>query len=268
MLYVVTACHNRKDITISLAETLIKQSYTDWRFLLIDDGSDDGTGDAIHQLLPDAIILRGDGNLWWGGALHLAYKWLLKNSTNGDAVFICNDDISFNEDFLSLGMKHLLSNENLIVVGNGYSKHNGKFLDGALLMNFSLDSSSLLPPGSTGNMSSTRTFFIKSEDMKRIGGFHPVLLPHYGSDYEYSIRAYKKGLTIRSYEDLNYIMDERTTGNKDRKDLTIKKLFSKKSQYNPVFRFTYFILTTPVHLIPLRFYSRLKRTIQRMRVNK
>ena len=34
------------------------------------------------------------------------------------------------------------------------------------------------------------------------GGFHPKLLPHYGSDYEYTIRASKNGYRIFSHPDV------------------------------------------------------------------
>lgn len=45
------------------------------------------------------------------------------------------------------------------------------------------------------NCLSTRGLFLRVKDFKKIGGFYPKLLPHYLSDYEFTIRAYKKSLT-------------------------------------------------------------------------
>ena len=263
MLYVVTACHNRKEITLKLVESLKQQIYKDWYFLLVDDGSEDGTEDAVKQSIDNCFVIRGDGKLWWGGALHKAYLWLMKNAAPEDIVLLCNDDITFEESFLMVAVQHVQETEKTLITGNGYSKYNSEFLDGALKVDFKKDDYSLLEPGSIGDMASTRALIMRISDMKRIGGFHPILLPHYGSDYEYTVRACRKGYKIQSFGDLNYEMDERATGNKSRRNLTLKKLFSKKSQYNPIYRVNYLLLTTPIKDLPKRIYSRAKRVLQK-----
>ncbi len=264
MLYVVTACHNRKAITLKLIDSLKQQVYRDWFFLLVDDGSDDGTEDAVKKSIDNCFVIRGDGNLWWGGALHKAYLWLMKHSSTEDIVLLCNDDITFEESFLKVAVQHILETEKTLITGNGYSKYDKKFLDGALKVDFPKDDYSLLEPGSVGDMASTRALIMRIADMREIGGFHPILLPHYGSDYEYTIRACRKGYRIQSFADLNYEMDERATGNKSRKDMTIKKLFSKKSQYNPIYRTSFLLLTTPAKDLPKRIFSRAKRALEKV----
>lgn len=96
-VFVVTACHNRKELTSQLANTLLMQTYKDVVFLLVDDGSTDGTAEAVKNIFNNTIVLQGDGNLWWGGAMHKAYKWLLDHIGNGvnddDVVFFTNDDM-------------------------------------------------------------------------------------------------------------------------------------------------------------------------------
>lgn len=255
MIYIVTAAHNRKEITISLVKSLQKQTYTEWRFLLVDDGSTDGTSDEVKKILPTSIILFGDGNLWWGGALQRANQWLVVNAADDDAVFFCNDDIFLPDDFLEKGIKGLEKFPSSMIIGNGYSVHDGTYLDGALQFFDSTGKHDLLQPGSIGNMSSTRALFLRMTDLKKIGGFRPALLPHYGSDYEYTIRASKLGIDVRSLENLNYQMDEKTTGNRGRKNIKINKIFSKKSQYNPIYKMTFIILTAPVKYWPKRIYK-------------
>lgn len=252
MLYVVTACHNRCNITVAFAEMLKKQTYRNWKLLLVDDGSTDKTVDRVTDILPDVIILHGNGNLWWGGALQKAYQWLKENAADNDCVLLCNDDISFPVDFLDIGCGHMDEKEHMFIIGNAYSVHSGDYLDGVFLSDPKTGRHKLLPPGSTGNKCSTRSLFMRVSDMKKVGGFHPILLPHYGSDYEYTMRAFRKGIVLSSYKDLSYQMDEKTTGNKGRKNITLKTLFSKKSQFNPFYKITYILLTTPLHYIPGR----------------
>ena len=47
--FVVTACHNRKELTSQLANTLLMQTYKDVVFLLVDDGSTDGTISILEE---------------------------------------------------------------------------------------------------------------------------------------------------------------------------------------------------------------------------
>ena len=79
MLYVLTAVHNRYAITEKFVKQLANQTFKDIKLVLVDDGCTDGTPQMVMSVLPDSVILEGDGNLWWGGALHKAYKWIMKN---------------------------------------------------------------------------------------------------------------------------------------------------------------------------------------------
>ena len=73
--WIIIPVHNRKDTTITCLRLLVEQGVTNWaRVLVVDDGSTDGTADAARGLVPDITILRGSGNLWWGGAMRLGME--------------------------------------------------------------------------------------------------------------------------------------------------------------------------------------------------
>ena len=95
-----------------------------------------------------------------------------------------------------------------------------------------------------------------------MGGFHPKLLPHYLSDYEFTIRATKKGFKIKSFKELSYKFDEKTTGDNGFDGMTLKKLFSKRCSSNPIYKFNYIFLSTPKKYLVSTVIAQLKRYIK------
>lgn len=58
--------------------------------IVVNDGSTDGTGEAIRAEFPEVEILHGDGNLWWTGAIALGSAHAF--AQGGEIVFWLNDD--------------------------------------------------------------------------------------------------------------------------------------------------------------------------------
>lgn len=252
MIYVVTAVHNRKKITKRFIDGLKSQTTeTKIHFLVIDDGSTDGTAKMVKMEYPMSTVLYGDGNLFWGGALHMAFQYLSKKPIkDDDIVLLINDDSRLSENYLELLQEILKSNPNDLVTGCAYGITTGYYLDGPVNFNLQTSEVTLLPAGSTGNCASTRALGMYGKVFKEIGGFHPILLPHYASDYEYTIRAYKKGHKIISAADLKYTFSEDTTGDNSHKNLSIKKILSKRSKLNPFYKLSFFLMIAPVYRLP------------------
>ncbi len=252
MIYVVTAVHNRKTITQQFVEALLAQTSPEKiHLLIVDDGSTDGTDLMVKSKYPNSTILYGKGNLFWGGAMQLAYRYLVSiNVKNDDVVFYINDDSKLEPDYITNMVKNLKRHPDDLVTGCGYGVDTGKYLDGPIHFNLNNGAVHLLPPESVGNCASTRALGMMGKVFKDIGGFHPILLPHYGSDYEYTIRAYKKGHKIITDNSLKYTFTEYTTGNNSRDNLSLKKIFSKRSKLNPIYKFNFIILIAPFYRLP------------------
>lgn len=252
MIYVVTAVYNRIKVTSRLLDSLINQTYDgEIHLILIDDGSTDGTDDMVKKKYPNSTILYGNGDLFWGGALHKAYKYLKKkNLNNEDIIFYVNDDSRLAPYYIDKAVNLLSRYPNDLVTGCGYGIATGQYLDGPI--NFNLQNGEVihLPAGSIGNCASTRALCLKANVFKDIGGFHPFLLPHYASDYEYTIRAYKKGHKIISSKEIKYTFSEDTTGDNSHKNLSLKKIFSKRSKLNPIYKLSFIILIAPLYRLP------------------
>ncbi len=266
MMHVVTSVHNRYAITEKFVDSLSAQTFQPVHLVLVDDGSTDGTDQMVLSRMPGSTILYGDGNLWWGGALHRAYLWLRENAEDEDLVLISNDDTQFDEMYLKRGADLLSRYPDTLVVGSGFGLRSGEHLDGIFHHSFEDGTGQLLPPGSEGNCASTRSLFLTVGMWKKIGGLHPHLLPHYFSDFEFTIRAGRKGFALRSFEELTYRFDEGATGDNQYEKLTLKKLFGKRSGLNPVYRLSFIFLTTPVHLLPKHLWNQAKRYFAKINI--
>ncbi len=90
-IYVLIPVHNRKEVTLTCLERLRQNGDLDrYKVVVIDDGSTDGTAEAIQAAYPTVIILKGDGNLWWTGAIALGMQYAYEQGA--DYFIWLNDD--------------------------------------------------------------------------------------------------------------------------------------------------------------------------------
>lgn len=252
MIYIILPVHNRFDITKSFILDLKIQEYKDFRLILVDDGSTDGTSEMVQSLLNDSIIIKGDGNLWWAGALDKAYNYIKSINTDPkDVILIINDDTKINRDFLSKAVNSLANKNNLLLKAECYNFDNELIDTGVYIdwRNFTFKNTRV---NKEINCVSTRGLFMYVSDFINLGGFYTKLLPHYTSDYEYTYRAYKKGFKLIVDPDLKIFFNDKTTGvskNSLTKKLSyyyIKKLFSKRTIDNPITLSIFILISSPL----------------------
>jgi GT2 family glycosyltransferase len=97
---IVTPVHNRRATTLQCLRSLSRIDRTGLKVhvTVVDDGSTDGTSEAIREQFPDVEIIRGDGSLHFTAGTNRAIQAaLLKNP---DYVLAINDDSIFDEQFL------------------------------------------------------------------------------------------------------------------------------------------------------------------------
>src|SRR3546814_2399162 len=109
MLYIILPVHNRAETTSLFLDALQRQTFQDFLLVLVDDGCTDETVSVAREKIPSdrLIVLQGDGQLWWAGALDLAYYSLIGKLADIDVILIINDDVTFAEDFLAKGLDAL-----------------------------------------------------------------------------------------------------------------------------------------------------------------
>ena len=99
---IITPVHNRRDITLQCLKSLARVNKTglDVHIIVVDDGSTDGTSEAVMKNYPEVEIVKGDGNLWFTAGTNRGIEAALRH--NPDYVLTINDDAVFDENFLQM----------------------------------------------------------------------------------------------------------------------------------------------------------------------
>lgn len=110
MIYIAIPVHNRKGLLRNCLLSLRNQTNKDFRIIVTDDGSNDGTGEMLRSEFPEVTVLRGDGNLWWTGSINKAVNYVMERCDDDDAILVLNDDLevpeNYIENFYFLARKH------------------------------------------------------------------------------------------------------------------------------------------------------------------
>ncbi len=117
---VLMTCYNRKQKTIESLTSLLNQSLLNQSVLsditldvyLVDDGSTDGTADAVKAAYPQVTIIQGNGSLFWNGGMRRAFAEAAR--TDYDYHLWLNDDTTLYPDALQ---KLLQTSQHLLEQG-------------------------------------------------------------------------------------------------------------------------------------------------------
>ena len=251
-ILIMLPVHNRRATTELFLRCLLAQSYTNWHLLLIDDGSRDGTADMTRALVQSLTVLTGNGNWWWGGALHKAYRWLKHHAEHHqDLVLIINDDTEFGPEFLTSAVAAMRPRS--LLLAQLYTR-DGQFEEAGVSWDWAAFNWKGVKSDEKVDCFSTRGLFLWARDFSRIGGFHPILLPHYLSDYEFTMRAKRKGYALISDHSVRLRYNETLSGFRDADQPTVRQYLRRnlsiKSANNPVYWTSFIFLSAPPRHIP------------------
>ena len=114
-LSTILTVFNRKEKTLNCLTSLFNITH-DIDVYLVDDGSTDGTWDAVKEKFPQVNLIKGNGNLFWSRGMYTAWKEAVKGDY--DAYIWLNDDQKLRSNFLEeLFSVEQENNWNCIVTG-------------------------------------------------------------------------------------------------------------------------------------------------------
>jgi GT2 family glycosyltransferase len=257
MLYLVMPVHNRAAVTARFAHALARERAAAFVLVLVDDGCTDDTVARVRSALPpqQLEVLSGNGQLWWAGALQLAYEHLRrKRLSDNDDVLIVNDDIVLEPDTLNNGLALLAAQPNACIQAVGIDRATGTIDRGAMadLRRLTFRAAD---PGETANCLSTRGLLLRASTFLRSGGFRPRLLPHYLSDYEFTLRLQRQGATLMVDDRFKVQVDLALTGIDRASALGVRRhwadSFSNRAKFNPKHWSAFVVLACPAWTVPL-----------------
>ncbi|RYC71477.1 glycosyltransferase family 2 protein [Spirosoma sordidisoli] len=213
MIFVVIPVHNRKLLTRRCLECLQKQTVSDITVIVIDDGSTDGTADMVRTEFPDAVLLVGNGDLWWTEATNVGIRYAIEhcNSTEENFILTLNDDTEVNSDYVHTLLSTYNQHKPCLVGSACLDVNNPNWLEYAgVRMNllwsgethfaarFGNDYQKALASGPVIESDSLpgRGVLIPLDVFSKVGLFDSVHFIQYMADIEFSVRARKAGYKL------------------------------------------------------------------------
>lgn len=205
-LAVLLTCYNRKANTLQCLNNLyqaILMPEFKMDVFLVDDGSSDGTFEAVTKNYPKINLILGNGSLFWAGGMRRAWK-TASETKKYDFYLWLNDDTMLDKyaikELFSVYQKaRHLENKDVIVTGacrkermlNEFS-YGGRNEDGPVLPNGDLQECKYI----NGNL-----VLIPQEIHKHLGNISTDYT-HGMGDYDYGLRSIYSGFkcfTSRTY---------------------------------------------------------------------
>lgn len=205
LLYVVIPCHNGYSHTKLCLTHLAKSDYPNFNTVVVDDGSTDGTSAQITAEFPSVRVLRGDGNLWWSGAMNLGIKYALQNEAQ--YIFVLNNDVIVSTDTISQLVRCALQKPNCIIGSLIYDTNNPQILwsaGGILKWPWPGEIQTGMAEADNGQYTGIikrqwtpgMGTLISKEILISVGLYDEKNLPQYLADVDYCLRANKAGYTV------------------------------------------------------------------------
>jgi GT2 family glycosyltransferase len=97
---VVIPVHGGLPLTVQCLDALRKCDPLPVMVVVVDDGSPDDTAAHLATHYPDVNVVRGDGNLWWGGAINAGCEYAMEAGAR-TLILLNNDNVALSGNLLT-----------------------------------------------------------------------------------------------------------------------------------------------------------------------
>lgn len=243
---VLITCFNRKEKTLSalrkLHEANSKANFSiNLKVYITDDGSTDGTAEAIVKSFPEINILKGTGNLYWTRGMRKSWQEALKGKY--DAYLLLNDDTNVSENVFDEFQEvddWCLSKykQHGIYVAFTSDPDTGELSYGAknVLSKLSYKLEDILPSNipQLCDLGNANIMLVHNDVVDVIGILSEGYI-HGKGDYDYTLKARKKKIPVLTTTKICGTCKKDSGNNFKYKNFTVKSLKERKETlYNPV----------------------------------
>lgn len=206
MIYIVIPVFNRWHFTKPCLDSLAVQTYKDFKVVVVDHGSTDGTREYIKQDYPWVHLLLGDESMWWAAATNLGLKYVLDQCSDEDFVLTLNNDLQINQDYLQILINVYSKKQNALVGSTSVNINDPEKISFCgVKWNAVTAKTKYLFLAKKYSEVANRVEFVKSDLLpgrgtlipisafKNVGLFDAQRFPHYAADQDLSLRAKKFG---------------------------------------------------------------------------
>ncbi|WP_298487924.1 glycosyltransferase family 2 protein [uncultured Maribacter sp.] len=274
MIYIVIPVFNRWHFTKICLQQLEKQSYIDFKTIIIDDGSSDETSEELTKNHPDIIVLKGDGSLWWTGGINLGIAYALKQGAT--YIVTLNNDTIPAHDYVEQLLKASKIEPKALIGSTGTDANTKEINFCGERVKWISDSAVSLKDSLTKDQQfglhevsyfPGRGLLIPKIVFDTIGLFDRETFPHYMADYDFTLRARKAGFKVYCSLDTklatypeasgaNQLMEQKSWKNYR------EHLFGIKGAANLKYYYTYVFRHCPWYFLPINItIGTLKRLI-------
>ena len=215
-VYIVFPVHNRIEETKRFLASLVHQTVTNYRLVICDDGSTDGTSDYLTKNYPDVVVIEGTGQLWWTAGINRCIEYVLSCCDDNDYILTLNNDVSLPPEYLQQKLTRAKDNPDTIIRSLCVYADNTDIIEtSGYIMNYDKCSSKRLTrPGEVRSKRHTglaevthlpgKGVLFPVKLLRKVGLYDEVSLPQYHADTDLVLRAH--GMGYRVYVDFDSVV--------------------------------------------------------------
>jgi GT2 family glycosyltransferase len=200
---ILLTCFNRREKTIACLNSVYNQAIgpdIKLEVFLVDDGSTDGTSEAVKNNYPDVRVIQGNGSLYWAGGMRKAWTGAINSKIDIDFFLLLNDDTTLYENTISnilADLRKLETEKAILVAPTIGPSLNQVTYGGSRLLNANKSQFKMLTPNGIqpqicdlGNANIMLVPFAVYQET----GILSESFTHGIADFDYTLSAKKKGI--------------------------------------------------------------------------